>query len=46
MFNVEGYSVDSTTLAPHIGLFESKWGKNKQLNAKINFKDFNVKLGR
>lgn len=46
MFNVQGYTVDTSSLAGHIGLFEAKWGKNKPLLAKINFKDFDVLLGR
>lgn len=37
MFNVEGYSFNTSSLAPHIKLFEEKVGKGKPLKVDFGF---------
>lgn len=45
LFNVTGIKTDSSSIAPHIPLFQKKIGPNKPLRAKIEAEHFTVTFG-
>lgn len=46
LFGVSGYQLNTTSLAPHIKLFEEKFGKNKPLRFNAEFRDIKVQFGK
>jgi hypothetical protein len=37
---------NTSSLSPHLPLFEKKLGKNKPLKVDLNFRDFKVQFGK
>jgi len=46
MFQVEGYKLNTTSMAQHIKIFEEKLGANKPLKFDAYFKDISVQFGK
>jgi hypothetical protein len=46
LFGVSGYKLDTTSLKPHLKIFEEKIGANKPLKISAYFEEFTVEYGK
>ena len=46
LFGVQGYKLNTTSMAPHIKLFQEKMGKDKPLRFNAEFRDIKVQFGK
>jgi len=46
LFGVEGYYFNTSSIAPHVQLFEEKLGKDKPLVVDLTFNHFHIELGQ